>query len=127
MTKAGGLQVIREACAARKSATVIIARDCGLAVDTLEAFAEGRANIPAEKLDLIVKWVWHSNIEYNSEADALQSIPQPEPRSLGVLPQLDRTRLPKYTPGPPQNGGPQPVVAPPKPKQRAGWIGGIWE
>lgn len=128
MTKipAGGLQLIREAVAARASVHAIMARDCGVAIDLLDAFANGRANIPAENLDWIVKWVWNDQIEYNAEADALQPVQKPEPRSIGTPPTLN-IALPKYQLGPNQRGGPQPEVAPPKPKQRPGWIGGIWE
>jgi hypothetical protein len=124
---AGGLQVIREAVAARASAHAIMARDVGCALDLIDAFAKGRADIPDPNLDLIVKWIWNDNIEYNAEADALQPVQKPEPRSLGIPPTLN-IALREYTLGPLQRPGPQPVVAaPPKPKQHRGWIGGVWE
>lgn len=123
---AGGLDIIREAVLARRSVWATLARDCSVALDLLDAFANGRADIPDPNLDLIVKWVWNDNIEYNSEADALQPVQKPVPRSLGTPPTLN-IALPKYQLGPNQRGGPQPEVAPPKPKQRPGWIGGIWE
>ena len=107
---AGGLDLIREAVFARRSVHATMSRDCAVAIDLLDAFANGRADIPAENLDWVVEFIWHGLIQYNSEADALMAIPQPEARSLGALPTLN-IPLPKYTLGPLQRSGPQPVVA----------------
>jgi hypothetical protein len=124
----GGVDLIREAVAARQSVMARIARDCGVGIDLLYTFAQGRADLPASILDEIVKFIWNGHIEYNAQADALQPVLQPEPRSLGTPPQwyID---LPIYTRGPMQRPGPQPEAPPvkPKSKQRPGWIGGIWE
>jgi len=121
-----GKDRIREAVLSRASVMAIMARDCGVSIDLLDSFAHGRADLPAENLDLVVKFIWNDHIEYNAEADALQPREQPPARSIGICPTLN-IALPKYTPGPLQSGGPQPVVAAPKPKQRPGWIGGVWE
>ena len=43
--------MIREAVAARASVLAIMARDCGVSMDLLDSFANGRADLPAENLD----------------------------------------------------------------------------
>ena len=127
MTKTtSGKDLIREAVLARKSVMAIMARDCGVSIGLLDSFSQGRADLPAENLDLIVKFCWSAHIEYNAEADALQPVPQPEARSIGVRPtwQID---IPKHAPGPAPRGGPQPEAVPVKPKQRPGWVGTVWK
>ena len=122
-----GLQIIREAVLARKSVMAIMARDCGVSLMLLDAFSQGLAELPADNLDLVVKFCWNSYVEYNAEADALQPVAQPEARSIGVRPTWS-IDIPKLAPGSPPHGGPQPeVAAPVKSKQRPGWIGGVWE
>ena len=121
----GGLQVIREAVAARANVHAIMGRDCAVSLDLLDSFAHGRASIPADNLDLVVDFLWNGHIEYNAEADALQPREQPPARSIGICPTLN-IDLPKFTRGPAQRGGPQPEVKAPVKKQRPGWLG-VWE
>ena len=118
--------------AARPNSHASIARIVRLGIDLLGSFAQGRADIPLDRIDLIVKWIWNDGIEYNAEADALMPTPKPEPRSIGTPPEfqfhasINGDALPKFTLDPPPRG-PQPEVARPKPKQPRGWIGGVWE
>ena len=84
---------------------------------------QGRSDLPEEKLQALVGFIWQW-IRYDPELDVLRPVAQPEARSIGVLPQLDTSRLPRYQPGPSQHGGPQPVIAAPKKPKRAGWAGG---
>ena len=123
-TPAGGLDIIREAVFARRSAWVMMVRDCAVGIDLLDAFANGGADIPAENLDQIVKWILNDNVEYNFEADALQAVPQPPARPLGTPPELTM-KLPVYQPGPNQRGGPTRETPAPKKPKRAGWEGGL--
>jgi hypothetical protein len=103
----GGVDLIREAVAARPSVMAIMAKDCGVGMTMLDSFSQGHVDLPLEVLQAIVDWVWHGHIEYNAEADALTPVAQPEPRSIGVPPTwyID---LPKYQRGPLQRPGPQP-------------------
>jgi hypothetical protein len=121
-----GLQIIREAVAARANLLVIMARDVGCGIGLLEDFSKGRADLPADRIQNIVKFIWNDYVAYNAEADAIMALPQPEARSIGRPPQLT-VKLPTYQYGAAQQGGPRPEVPPPKPKQRPGWIGTIWE
>ena len=66
----------------------------------LDAFARGdMETLPLEHINAIVAEIWHGFVEYNVEADALQSVPQPPARSMGVCPTLN-INLPKYQPVP---------------------------
>ena len=55
-TPSVGLQHIRDAVLARKSVMAVMARDCGMSLDLLDSFAHGRADLPADILDLVVKF-----------------------------------------------------------------------
>ena len=124
-TTGGGLTNIREAVAARVFVMATIARDCGVSTDLLELFRRA-AQTFRRRSRSSGEFVWNGFIEDKAEADGLQPVQQPIPRSLVALPKLEMT-LPVYTAGPAQQGGPQPEFQPEKPKQRAGWIGGVWE
>jgi hypothetical protein len=119
-----GLTVVRDAIRGRKGSNARLARDVGISSMRLDTFVEG-GDLPLDKINLLVEDIWHGFVEYSPEADALKPREQAPARSIGIPPTLN-IDLPKFTPGPPPRG-PQPVVAAPKPKQRPGWIGGVWE
>jgi len=116
-----GLTIIREALTARASQQAIIAKDCGLSTDRLETFAQGRADLPADILARVVKFIWNGFVEYNPQLDLLQPVPQPPPRSVGVPPPPLKIATLPFGSGSPLHGGPKPEI-PPKPAQRrSGW------
>jgi hypothetical protein len=117
----GGLQLIKEAVAARRLVWSRLARDCHCSLDALDGFSQGRAELPLNIVHSVVGFLWQY-VEYDPELDILRPIPQPPARSVGVLPRLEM-KLPRYKYGPPENLGPQPEIAAPKrPKHRPGWL-----
>jgi hypothetical protein len=121
----GGLDAIRDALIVRSSVHAIISRDCGCSIDALGSFANGgRADLPANVRDKVVNFLWNGFVVYDAELDLLHPKPSAPARSVGVLPVLDLSRLPKYQPGPSQRGIYRETPAP-APKPKPGWAG-VW-
>jgi hypothetical protein len=127
-----GTDLVRAALRGRnhKQNTSGFARDLGLSADTLEQFAEGRVELPAEILQKLVRALWGDSTDFDAGANALRPSNREPPRPLGILsPPFDSATAPY----PIQSGSlavadraPQ-LVTPQKPKpkeKRAGWLGG---
>jgi len=53
----GGVDLIREAVAARPSVMAIMAKDCGVGMTMLDSFSQGHVDLPLEVLQAIVDWI----------------------------------------------------------------------
>ena len=98
-----------------------IARDTGVANETLYGFMQG-GQIAPEVLKSLAEILYYGHAIYDVEADRLRPAVKHEPKSLGVYPPpLDPALMPTFKGGPPPlRGG---MVPPAKPKaKRAGWI-----
>ena len=119
-----GKDHIREAIRNRKSNNARLAREIGISSALLNSFSAGDADIPLDKLELLVDDIFHGFVEYNATQDKLRPVEQPPARPLGQPPQLTM-KLPVYKRGPPPQG-PQPEIEA-KPKQpKPGWLN-VWE
>ena len=120
----GGATVIRQALAARNKKFNIggLARDLGLSVAALEAFAYGRAGLAPEVLEALAKVLFDGRATYDPAIDRLRPVEREEPRPLGIRPPpiTEMMTLPTYKAGPaPAQTGYGP---PPRKARRAGWV-----
>jgi len=122
MSTVTGTQCVREAIWARRSRLVSLSKDVGIRTELLDGFARGNvADLPRPVIDALVKEIWNDNLFLDPALDLLCPREQPPARSVGVLPTLDTSKLPRYKFGPNPNPGPQPEIAPKPRQRRAGW------
>ena len=86
---------IREAVRNRKGNIAILARDIGVSADLIHSFSVGNADLPLDKLELVVDDIFHGFVAYNAELDKLSPLPSPPARPLGTPPVLTM-KLPVY-------------------------------
>jgi len=120
----GGIQNIREACYARRSALTRLSKDVGVRTELLDAFMRGNADLPPAVIDALVREIWNDRVILDHDADLLCPRESAPARSLGTPPPPRKIAIPKFTPGPPPRG-PQPVEPAPKKQPRPGWRG-VW-
>jgi hypothetical protein len=126
----GGKEIIRSALRSRNAKVNLstFGKSLGLNADQIHGFIFDGTDLTREQLCAISEYLWAGHTVYNAELDVLQPARAFDPKPLGVLPQLDTTRLPKYVAGAVQHPGPQFANdSPPdvKPKTRPGWLGGF--
>lgn len=123
-----GTDVLRATLRARDRAAgalTRIARECGMSVSTLEAFAAGKTDLDVATLKRLTTEL-HSNAEFDEESGMLRLTNRAAPIAIGKGPPPYKPTPKTYQVGVLQGRGPQPVVPEkPKPKtSRPGWLGG---
>ena len=121
-----GTDAIREALRVRRKTNLAaLARDHGLSAAARDAFIDGRRSLPAETLRAIAKDLW-PHLEFDPRDRPIAPCEPKEPEANGRPSATDDDAFRSIRQGHAQRG-PQPVKAAtpaPKPKKRAGWIGG---
>jgi hypothetical protein len=120
-----GTDALRVAVHARNKAQNLswLAKEIGISNEALLSFSLGTTNLATDKLQALTTIIYSGHSEFVPELNKLKATNRNEPISQGSgPPPLDRSKLPKFTggPPPPQTGyGSKPV---PKAQPRPGWV-----
>jgi hypothetical protein len=123
MAEQTGTDRLRAGIAARVAnlAYARLARDLGVAAETLLAFGQGRINLPPEVLVRLAEELW-DKVTYDVELDLLRPAERTEARPLGVTAPPYVPAPPSFTTGlPPAQTG-YGAAQKSKPEKRQGWL-----
>jgi len=124
-----GTDVLREAARIRVKTMRYagLARDLGIAAETLVAFSENKLTPPPQILSALAKELWGGHVVFDPVTDLLRTLAPPT-RPLGVTPPLfDLEKPSRYAPpiGPWTKGSGGITGLPPspqaRPRTRPGW------
>jgi hypothetical protein len=117
-----GTGLLRAAVRARKAGTAVIAREVGVAGETMFKFANNNGPLPPEKLQALCSYLFGRAVELDPVQDLLRTTNTTPPLRMSAYPPpIDTSKLPKHKH--PQRGPKPEKPAPPQPKaKRAGWV-----
>jgi hypothetical protein len=123
-----GTSLLRSALRARNAKVnlSLLARDVSLNGDAVHNFIHG-GDLPSEQKVAIADYLFAGHTVFVPELDLLQPAKSDPATPMGILPTLDPKLLRTYRPGACQTSAqPAKDSVPVKPRQRPGWVGGLW-